>query len=337
MPIVLNRIIMHHIDKAQHTNHAEMNLRTAELNPEAPKSIHFVEKIADSYFKRSARQYSKFATGENDPAFKVLLDAYLGHNDFVPFSRQSTELLKDIMCDKPASTGGYVVMADFEIDHRFVMVVLVKEKGSVTVNSDALDIDEVNTLDIDQFAMAGFINLSIYQDAGNDRRYMSFMRGERDVSDYFTRFLGSAQDGIESAAAMTSRLVKVIQDYMHEQGYEQNQIDHVTHEIYQYGENQKRDRQPISLSAVANIVNHESPNEFFQYAQDRDVNAYLENIDMKSLGKLKDFQYKGIGYSVRFKKNLLSNDTITFDGERLSILVDQRFRDMWAAEGMGDL
>lgn len=329
---------MHRIDKDQHANHATIVLRDQELDPNEPTTFNLIENIAESYFKRSSRQYSKFATGENDPVFKTLLDTFLDDDDnFVQFSRSSTELLKEKMCDKPASTGGYVVVADFELENRFVMVILMNKKGSVTVDDNNLDVGAVRTLDIDQFAMAGLINLSVYLHPEDDRRYMSFMRGERDVSDYFTRFIGSAQEGLESATVTTGRLVDTIQSYMHNNEYEQERMDNISSAVLQYGESQKRERQPISLSAVANLVNHENPDEFFQFAQNNEISAYIESIDMRSLKRLQDFQYRGRGYTIKFKKNLIADEMVTLHGHQLTITVDDQFIQTWIAEGMGEV
>lgn len=336
--MTLHHIILHKIEKIQHATQAKISKRDSELPIEDPIIVSFVQSVVESYFKRSSRQYSKFESAdENEPAFKTYLDMYLSSSDFMHFSKKSADLLKEKMCDQPASTGGYFVIADIEIDHRFIMVILLNKKGSSTIDDDSLSIGHTTVLDIDQFAMAGFLNISLYQDQQDDRRYMSFMRGERDVSRYFARFLGSAQETLESASTVTNRFVHTVQNYMNERGYEQERIDHISLEILRYGDAQKKDRQPINLHTIANIINSEDPESFFHYAQDNEISAFIESIDMRTLKKLQDFRYKGKGYSVTFNKNLISNEMVQFDGHILTIKVDDKFKEAWQEEGLGNL
>lgn len=335
--MILHNIIMHRIDKEQHKTDASISYREDVLNQSEPIILNFVNSIVHSYYKKTSRQYSKFST-EGTPPFKIHLDRLLSNittEEFIDFSIEATVLLKDHMCAQAASSGGYLVIADYELDNRFMMVVLMKQKTGFEVR-DGLDIGTIKELDIDQFAMAGFINLSIYQQNNNERQYLSFMRGERDVSGYFTSFLGSAKESTESTAQITAKLVHAIQEYMTENDYEQDKSEEAVRRVVQYCENQKKEHLSIELNAIANLIDYENPNSFFLYAQEREINAVIEGIHSPSLKKLQDFQYKTKSFAIRFHKNLINTETVRLDGNRLIIAVDDQFIQTWVAEGMGE-
>lgn len=310
-PFVLHRIVMHKIDKTERIG--TVQLRNTLLNINSLDIKNFAQAVSTSYHKRSSKEFAKFKTSPQ-PIYETLLKNYTEEeNDqkFLTFSKDAANHLKDEMNKKPTSTGGYLIFADYTIRDRFIMAVLLNNKDGYTVDEDNLAINMINELNTDQIAMAGFINMSIYQSEADNRRYLSFMKGVKNISEYFVAFIGSDDDKATSKD-MTKTFVLALRDYFKGRDYTPNDISRLEGVIYNHCEDKRTNREPVSLAAISALINPENTNDFFEFTQTGDfqLNTIIESIDKSQLNRLKVYKYSGEGLSLTFRRSLFENGQI---------------------------
>ncbi|TIL93073.1 MAG: hypothetical protein E5Y73_14895 [Mesorhizobium sp.] len=89
---------------------------------------------------------------------------------------------------KPGATGGHVLFAHLEKDEqRFLLVAIINDKLGAALTK-SFDIASVEHLDLDGFRFAGRINMTAWTNSAD--RYIGFLKGKRNVAEYFKEFLG---------------------------------------------------------------------------------------------------------------------------------------------------
>lgn len=324
MALTLHRMIMHRIDKTQHQTDATPTYKE-NLFSSSPTLTSFSESLSETYSKKTSKEYANFRTGENLPEFQRILDEYLENESdesFKRFSRQATEQLASKMNSKPASTGGFVVVVDYTNIFRFILIALVNKKEGYTENN--LDIVQIEQLNIDQLGMAGFVNINNYQNENTDYRPLSFMRGTREVSDYFSSFLG-ADTNIETSSHMTGVLINALKDYYRHKEYELSEIEQKSQAIFSFCDDKRQNAEPVNVTAISSILDPDNPNEFFEFSQEEErnynLNTVIESIHRQKLNNLKSFSIKGAGFRISFDRELY-NDTIKLNNNNQLIISD---------------
>jgi len=309
----LNRIVMHKIDKTGTVG--TTNLRNTLLDVASLDIENFAKAISFSYHKRSSKEFAKFKESPV-PTYEILIKTYIDGTEtdekFLDFSKDAANHLKDEMNKKPTSTGGYLIFADYTINDRFIMAVLLNNKAGYTVDEDNLAINMIKELNTDQIAMAGFINMSIYQNDSDERRYLSFMKGVKNISEYFVAFVG-ADDNKETSRDMTRTFIGALKDYFKEKNYEVDEKTRLEQQVYNYCEDKRSNKEPVTIQAISALLNPEETDEFFQFTQGEayQLSTTIESIDKSQIDRLKLYKYSGDGISISFKRSLYDDNRIS--------------------------
>jgi nucleoid-associated protein YejK len=310
----LHRIIMHKIDKTGKIGTAQ--LRDTLLSTSSLDIKKFAQAISFSYHKRTSKEFAKFKSSPT-PIYENLLKTYMadGETDekFIQFSKDATNHLKDEMNKKPTSTGGYLIFADYSMNDRFIMAVLLNNKAGYTVDESSLIVKMIQELNVEQIAMAGFVNMSIYTNNNADtRRYLSFMKGVKNISDYFVAFIGADEDK-ETSREMTRVFIGTLKEYFKSKEYESDKISALEQTVYNFCEDKRTNKESVTIQAISALLNPEEPNEFFEFSQGENyqLSTTIESIDKSQIDRLKLYKYSGDGMSLSFKRNLYENGDIS--------------------------
>jgi len=322
-PFLLHRIVMHKIEKT--TRVGTVQLRDTLLNVASVDITNFAQAVSASYHKRTSKEFAKFKESPK-PTYEVLLNNYTGaetDENFLTFSKDAANHLKDEMNKKPTSTGGYLIFADYTIHDRFIMAVLLNNKDGYTVDEDRLAIKMIDELNTDQIAMAGFINMSIYQSTTDARRYLSFMKGVKNISEYFVAFIGSDDDKATSKD-MTKTFIRALRDYFTANSYESDTVSRIEGQVYNYCEDKRSNREPVSIEAISALINPEETTNFFEFTQEGDyqLNTIIESIDKTQLNRLQVYKYIGQGLSLTFKRALYENGKVQLTDNDNKIIIE---------------
>ena len=192
----------------------EVNL-AQRLLPVTATTQRVIDEIYDLYNRRASKSHGRFASDENYPTQGQVRD-YLEDEgrDFLRLTSRMMETLRTQEQARAASTGGHVLFAHFRRDERdFLLVAIVNDRLSAALTSER-DMQDVRHLDLDGFRFAGRVNLSAW--AAGDERYISFLKGKGDVSEYFRHFLGC--DSVVQDRVDTSNLVAALRQFVTESG-----------------------------------------------------------------------------------------------------------------------
>lgn len=183
----LQNIVLHHI-KREENELPELNCSSQLLDTSENVVIEFVEKLIKSFASKNPT-YGKFQDDTTAYPFQRLVENFKKDNDFLKFSIESMNLLeKEIQV--PQAKGGYVVFTNYiQNEQEFLVTIMLDKAEQFTIDDDSLDIRKLKILDIDKLARANRLNISKWEN--NDELYLAFIKGTRDVSSYFQKFIGN--------------------------------------------------------------------------------------------------------------------------------------------------
>ncbi|TWP28580.1 hypothetical protein ETU08_09055 [Apibacter muscae] len=310
----LKNIILHQItregDELPTLNYSDHNLLVDET------VIEFVKKLIKNYSSKNPT----FGTFEEDITnypFQTKVKQYIQNLDFVTFSTESMNILKKEI-QVPKATGGYIVFVHYEERHEdFIITAMLDKSTQFAVDDTNLGIEKLKTLDIEKVARANRINISKWN--RGDSLYLSFIKGTRNVSNYFQKFIGSTD--ITSAKYNVKLLDNAINMYLRKNNVTGGKKDLIKENISNYFESQYKNKEDITLSSIASIINPEQPSLFSDFLSS-------QNIELSgnfSLSKRDDFNIfkksvvKEKGYTFGFEKELIKNGKIERVGNDILI------------------
>lgn len=146
------------------------------------------------------------------------LNDYLGDDDFQRLTVRMMNTLLVKIQSQSFATGGKVFIAHYENqDSNYLLIAILADR--VGFSAQNWEMLENEMLDIEHLKYAGRIDLTAWQ--ANETRYISFLKGQGDVSVYFKEFL-SCNDALV-AREETKKLVVLLEEFTREQGYELEQ------------------------------------------------------------------------------------------------------------------
>ncbi|MDP8052759.1 nucleoid-associated protein [Pasteurella atlantica] len=195
----IESVVAHIVNKkTDETNNASVQLSEKELDKADDRVIEIIN-ILDKSFTEKTLKRAKFSDG----GFKEITDDF-NSIDFMVLSKQLTIKLKDIITSSLKAKGGYLLFVKYITTHSFIGIFLVRnKKGSEFIlNEDgSWNIDMNKHLDVENFAMGVKINLTILNDENLDSRYISLIKGNTDISQYFENWIGLDDSKEESKDA----------------------------------------------------------------------------------------------------------------------------------------
>lgn len=299
-------IIVHEIETESGSSDVLINPREKALDPKDENVIRLIELINDAYASAKSLDYGKFVNSQN---FPTLLGRYVSADKpFYESSIDAMEELKSRMQSQQLSTGGYIVLARFDNSDStsFFMVVMLKIKEGLVFDEN-MDLLEVERLDLEQLHFAARINLTL-QNKGNNKRYVSFLKGKRsqdDVSKYFREFLGIDEKSYESATGSTNSLIDTMKSYAEINDWDDEDFSEVKTRVFAYAKTQFENNQVVSITALSNLIDPENSEEFVAHANEKELPSTF-HIDRKRLNRLKRYSGSDKDVNISFSNDVFN-------------------------------
>lgn len=199
MSLVLKSVVIHELIKTEKDELAP-SLCKADLSDEIldvthEKLIDIVKKLEANFLKKTLIR-AKFS--DQDGFNKAITN--FKEIDVLSASKQLTNKLKDQIQNVHAAKGGYLVFVEYKTNNNFLSVFLVRNTdGSQLMRSGkSWDINSTFYLNVDHFAMGVRINLDILNDKDSSDRYISLVKGNTDISEYFEKWIGIGKSDLQS-------------------------------------------------------------------------------------------------------------------------------------------
>lgn len=281
-----------------------------------------IDDLSNLYSRRASKSHGKFSTNEDySPTQKHLREFVDG--DLTEFGTLTANLMTTLQKQasfKGAATGGHVFFAHFERESRqFLLVAIITDKLGAALTRD-FDVRDVEHLDMDGFRFAGRINVSGW--AANEERYIGFLKGKGNVSDYFKEFLGC--DTAIQDRQDTSDLVRTLKQFAEAQGMPRLDRDDFLSRAKAICDRSARARDEIDFQTLANELMPKSPAILLDALTDPELKLNDGFVpDRRALSSLVRFKARTPLWSVEFDREALSGGKILFDAtDRTLTLTD---------------
>lgn len=203
-----------------HILHKEQNGEARkEINPTpfTPNESHqnFLDKLTKAYKSKAGKGFGSFDNNEDSFPMPRLLRDYFVDNDFQNLTVRMINILLSKIESQSFATGGKVFISHYEDQNRDYMIIAILV-DRIGFSAQDWNMTESEMLDIEHLKYAGRIDLTAWH--ANESRYISFLKGQGDVSQYFKEFL-ACNDALE-AKNETKKLVELLEEFTREQEYE---------------------------------------------------------------------------------------------------------------------
>ena len=280
------------------------------------REANFLKEVTQLFRKhQSGRVYGQFeADTTSYPLSGLLQMECLDANDFYTFSTRSAGHFESIIKDIPAATGGYFFAARFMQDtDDLLLIFLLNQNTGHAVNQKTLTLEPVLNLKTEQLDLAARINITEWQ-AGRAEP-VSLIRGRKDVSAYFKKFIGLFEPRTNTEA--TKKLKEFTEAWMAENDFAAAKKQGVIDKMLSYAK--ERGGQPVELGVVAAIVDPERHQEFFDKANESGLGAEF-HIDQRSLKGWSRITYTDADIRLVLAKRQL-NSRFVYNAQKRTLLI----------------
>ena len=311
MPFLLimeiKSIVLHQI-KREDNQTPSLNLSDHLLPNTDETVIDFVKSLVKSFSAKSPT-YGVFHEEANVYPFQTLVGEYLSHNNFLDFSTQAmNHLSKEIQV--PQAKGGYVVFVHYVQNSMDLLITIMLDKSEqFSVNDESLDIRKLLTLNIDRLARANRLNITKWQ--SGDELYLAFIKGIRDVSGFFQKFIGNTD--LTSSKVNSTNLKNALGKYMRDNSFDDERKELVNRNVGDYIGRQYELESDILLESVSAFIDQENPRAFVDYIEQQEDLAVSGSFRITKKAHF-DFFHKSVvagnGFKLEFEKNLIKQGKI---------------------------
>lgn len=187
------------------------------LHPINAHVEHVIGALNDKYGKKVSKSYGSFAqTSLNaTPSF---IQAYMSSDpkDFLDLTSKMMDELKvqASVSTRHNATAGHVFFAHIIDNGSDILIVAIVNDKPGSALDHRMHMSPIDHLDLDNFRFAGRIDISSW--ISRKPRYVGFLKGRGEVSEYFRAFLGCEKS--ENARQDTTALIDAIKSFPLEVG-----------------------------------------------------------------------------------------------------------------------
>lgn len=250
----VNHVIVHKLIKEKHGK-ASVVERPAALEVTEPVK-KLILAIHDLYGSKTSKGYGRFEADEiNYPSSAIVRNVFI--NKGISFADGSKSLMTVLSAKAgavPLATGGYVLMAHVTNAAHvswFLVAIINNVDGSV-IDDKTLEVVDAMHVDLTNLRVAGRVNLTDWQKADKDVRYIGFLKQRGEVADYFKGFLGCNE--LIADTEETKKLVGALKKFAKGQGLDQKAEEEFLRSAFTYCEERNKNDEPLSLEALSNAA-----------------------------------------------------------------------------------
>ncbi len=287
-----------------------------ELVPVSAQVAELIEQLHLAYNGKPAKGYAAFSAAKSADFCQAMADWKAQERSFVSLAELATgQLVVELTKHQIAETGYFMLCHYRYLANDYLLIALLGSKEHFSVTAD-LQLASAKHLDIARMQLAARIDLTEYQLASEQGKYISFIRGRagRKVADFFLDFLG-CEEGVDPK--LSSKVVLAsVEEYLAEGDYDAAEKHDVRKQVYQYCEERAKQGQDVRLAELSATVDSSDDNAFARYCAERELPVAEQfPVDVKELKTLVKFAGAGAGLSLSFEQKLLG-DRIQYDAER---------------------
>nr|DAI22377.1 MAG TPA: 37-kD nucleoid-associated bacterial protein [Caudoviricetes sp.] len=312
---MIKHIIYHELAKEQF-NTAKLTINPNE-HPSDDINSAFLAHLIKAYSGKAGKGYGYFEPDTDSYPMPKILKEYLTSPDtlFESTSERMMKVLETEINRKPSASGGKVIIAHYvENAHDYLLVALLNEHVTFSANNWKMLQNE--SLDIEHLKFAGRVDLTAWQNG--TARYISFLKGRDNVSQYFKLFL--ACNDVLIAQEETKKLVGLIEEFAEEKNLDTESKSDFFRRVQDYLYEINEHNEPFSADTFANRVWAHAPQELTEKLAN-DEKGISEGFipDKRSVKALSTFSGKTKHWSLTFNRSAISDGEIELSNDKLII------------------
>lgn len=271
-----------------------------------------IDMLYDLYSRRASKSHGRFSEDEANYPTQGYVRNFVksGFQDFSDLTQKMMATLQKEAGQKSGATGGHVFFAHFERDaQHFLLVTIVTDKLGAALSNN-FEVEDVTHLDIDGFRFAGRINITDW--SSNGQRYVGFIKGKGDVSEYFKEFLGC--DTTELERKDTADFVAALKKFAEDQQMAPAEKGNFLAKARHICDEAAKHREEIHFQALANELLPHAPEPLIEALANPDIglnDGFIPN--RRALGALIKFRGKTKLWSIEFDREALSGGAIQYN------------------------
>ena len=309
MAISLSHLIIHQLKK---NSEGELCVQfRKELLPNSTAAEEFINDLHSVYGNRASKGFGQFA---HDSVFANLLLANRRDElDFLAFSEQSTEMLKQELSKYSFASEGVLVLAQYRaLATDYLFIALLESRSSMKI-TDNLDLSSTQYLDVSKMDIVARVDLTTWETTPESNRYLTYVKGRvgRKVADFFLDFM-QAQVGLD-AKQQNQVLLEAVEDYYTSSEFEMEDKQQGQKQIFDYCKAQVKAGEELQIKDLAEVLPKDEQGDFYQFVEKQGYQlAESFPVDKTAIRKLTKFVGSGGGLSVNFD-NLLLGERVFYD------------------------
>jgi nucleoid-associated protein YejK len=216
--IRMKGFVIHRITKRAGKIVADLKLAKKEIIP-TDRERKFIAIVSEAYYKRSAPTYGIFDDSESNIFKDELVLYHKKKQDFYTFSCKCMQRYKDIIKDVAPATGGFIVFSHYDNTFKkteFLLIIAVNNKDGFMFNEEKLILEDIKNIELNKIDLACSVNLTKWNEFQNENNqeiqtFLSFNKGNKDLSAYFMKFIGCANK--TTSTESSKRLVRALTQF----------------------------------------------------------------------------------------------------------------------------
>lgn len=314
MSLKIEKIAIHEIDKNVQEKSATEYISNSLMDIKNTKVIEIIESLDEEFVKKTGKK----AVFSSDTGFQKEITDF-GKIDLLVDSGKLTVKLKDQITNILNARGGYLVFCQYANKHQFLSVFFVRNTSSkkLSRSNGGWDVETVEHLDTKGFAMGVKINLTLYLDKKSEDRYLTFVKGNTQVSEYFEKWVGI--DEAKSETRDFNSFIDIIDNIALPEQYKKENKTHQDFKLDIYNYIRSKKDKKVNLKELSNHFYSEE-NTLEKYAEENNIDIDGEftasSSQLKRLYRI-NVQADEIRLQAPFAK--FSKDIITFDKGKIII------------------
>ncbi|WEK20463.1 MAG: nucleoid-associated protein [Candidatus Pedobacter colombiensis] len=323
----VSNIIVHKLNKEGGNKITKLKLAKKELLIN-DQEIFFVADVRKTFQNKSHPIYGIFDDSLVFNGFKDKISQYRsGDLDFLSFTHRSMELYELEIKKSAPATGAFMVFADYILKDngdRYILLFSINNNDGYNLSED-LTIKQILNLDLSKLDVAAQINLTRWEkhtDGDNDgiKSYLSFIKGKKNLSDYFLDFIGCADKSTNSDSSQA--MVTALHAFLTEKGFSSEEIRSKKKIVYDYCRTCIKDKREVRLSQISYLLDEEEPNAFSNFASSEDYRvSEVVKTDTKVLKSLHFVDYRSNDLTLIFNTDLITNKRIDYNSKNKTLLI----------------
>ncbi|MBX9725250.1 MAG: nucleoid-associated protein [Candidatus Obscuribacterales bacterium] len=303
----INHVIVHKLVKEKHGKATVVERQTTLPITEPVKKL--ILAIHDLYASKTSKGYGRFEADEiNYPSANILRKTFIEKNvNFLDASKLLISVLANKAGAVALATGGYVLMAQVTNAAQvswFIVAIINNVDGSV-INDVTLEVVDAMHVDLENLRVAGRVNLTDWEKAEEDVRYVGFLKQRGEVADYFKIFLGCNE--LIADTEETKKLVSALKKFSKSEGLDQKAEEDFLQSAFSYCDERNKNDEPLSLEALSNAVWPNDPKKLQAAFVEGDVQISDGFVpDGRSIKALMRMKYKTEYWSIDIDRHALS-------------------------------